>query len=118
MKFRKKPVVIEANQWWASGDHPNVGLYRHPPVDPETGEISVADDAIVMGPLPHCDVPKKFRRDDCIFTMDEHGYIDTLEGRGFTVCPSDWIITGVEGEVYSCKPGIFEATYEIANIDE
>jgi hypothetical protein len=43
--------------------------------------------------------------------MVDHGWIDTLEG-GHTVCPHDWIITGVTGEKYPCKPHIFEATYE------
>ena len=40
-----------------------------------------------------------------------HGWIATLEG-GHIVCPGDWIITGVKGEMYPCKPDIFEATYE------
>jgi len=43
--------------------------------------------------------------------MHNHGWIDTLEG-GHIVCPGDWIITGIEGERYPCKPGIFEQTYE------
>jgi hypothetical protein len=30
------------------------------------------------------------------------------------VTPGDWIITGVKGEHYPCKPDIFEATYEEA----
>lgn len=34
-----------------------------------------------------------------------------LEG-GHTVCPGDWIITGVQGENYPCKPDIFDATYD------
>ena len=38
-------------------------------------------------------------------------YIDTLEGRMF-VTQGDYIIRGVKGEVYPCKPDIFEATYE------
>ncbi|MEO2016563.1 MAG: hypothetical protein ABGZ53_19570 [Fuerstiella sp.] len=38
-------------------------------------------------------------------------YIDTLEGI-MTATPGDFIIRSVEGEVYSCKPGIFEKTYE------
>lgn len=38
-------------------------------------------------------------------------YIDTLEGR-MTAYPGDWIITGVKGERYPCKPDIFDATYE------
>lgn len=38
-------------------------------------------------------------------------YIPTLEGDMF-LTPGDWIIRGVKGEFYPCKPEIFEATYE------
>lgn len=38
--------------------------------------------------------------------------IDTLEGKMFAA-PGDWIITGVHGEQYPCKPDIFEKTYEL-----
>ncbi|HEY7006209.1 MAG TPA: hypothetical protein VH392_06950 [Sphingomicrobium sp.] len=41
---------------------------------------------------------------------DESGYIDTPEGR-LTVSPGDWIITGVAGENYPCKPEIFKQLY-------
>jgi len=37
--------------------------------------------------------------------------INTLEG-ALIVCIDDWIIKGVKGEIYPCKPDIFEATYE------
>lgn len=37
--------------------------------------------------------------------------IETIEGT-LTAQPGDWIITGVKGERYPCKPDIFEATYE------
>ncbi len=40
--------------------------------------------------------------------------IDTLEGK-HEVTPGDWIITGVKGERYPCKPDIFEMTYEVAD---
>ena len=40
--------------------------------------------------------------------------IHTLEGDMLTD-PGDWIIRGVKGEFYPCKPDIFEATYEEAN---
>lgn len=40
----------------------------------------------------------------------ECGWIETLEG-GHVVTPGDWIITGVKGEHYPCKPDIFEITY-------
>ena len=43
--------------------------------------------------------------------MHVHGWIDTPEG-GHIVCPGDYIITGVQGEYYPCKPDIFAQTYE------
>lgn len=89
MKFRKKPVVIEAIQidkrmditspeWWANAIQTNtVILYG-------------------MG---------KFTRDEPFVE------IKTLEGvmRGNR---GDWVIKGVNGELYPCKPDIFELTYE------
>jgi hypothetical protein len=41
---------------------------------------------------------------------DNTGYIDTPEGR-LNVIPGDWIITGIAGENYPCKPDIFEKLY-------
>ena len=96
-KYRKKPVTVEASLWRKDGDHDEVGLYRYPPVDPITGEISASDDAILMGQMRHSEVPERFRRATCDALMDDHGWIDTLEG-GHTVCPGDYII--------------FAATYE------
>ena len=51
--------------------------------------------------------------------MDDHSgegkclSISTLEGAHW-VSPGDWIIKGVKGEIYACKPDIFAATYEPA----
>lgn len=42
--------------------------------------------------------------------------ITTLEGV-MTAMPGDWIIRGVQNELYPCKPDIFEATYEPADTD-
>ena len=44
---------------------------------------------------------------------DHHWFIGTLEGR-MRVRPGDWVITGVNGERYPCKPDIFAKTYEPA----
>ena len=52
----------------------------------------------------------------CAEVWKDHGQIDTLEGRGFTVCPSDWIIKGVKEECYPCKNDIFIETYD--SLDE
>jgi len=38
-------------------------------------------------------------------------FIRSLEG-DMTISPGDWIITGVKGERYPCKPDVFEMTYE------
>ena len=45
---------------------------------------------------------------------EDVGYIDTPEGR-LRVEPGDWIITGVAGENYPCKPDIFERLYTPAD---
>jgi hypothetical protein len=47
----------------------------------------------------------------CNCTGERLLHIDTLEGAMYA-SPGDWIITGVKGERYPCKPDIFEATYE------
>lgn len=127
--YRKKPVEIVAERWFKNGDHSDDNLppehkinpgertegavvryFRHPPVDPESGEI-VGTGGVLMGPMQHSQVPERFRRSDCHQLMDDHGWIETAEG-GHTVCPGDWIVTGVQGERYPVKPSIFDATYE------
>lgn len=109
-KFRKKPIVIDATRWWSNGDYPddNSKMLIHS----ETGAEFLSEGEIV----------RRFRRSDiagntkckaCNIFFHQHGWIDTLEG-DHIVCPGDWIITGVEGERYPCKPNIFNATYEPA----
>ncbi len=92
MKYRKKPVVVEATQWFKNGDHLQVEDFEVAPDEVWTGDWACKR---------------------CGRAKYAHGWIDTLEG-GHIVCPGDWIITGVAGEFYPCKPDIFEATYEVA----
>ena len=86
-RYIKRPVAIEAVQWHKQGDHPEVVAF---PAEPMYGPDELHD---ACGGLWH-----------------SHGWIATLEG-GHIVCPGDWIITGVAGEHYPCKPDIFDATY-------
>ncbi|ARC74953.1 MULTISPECIES: hypothetical protein [Bacillus subtilis group] len=44
------------------------------------------------------------------YQIDKEMYIETLEGT-LKASPGDWIIKGVNGEVYPCKPDVFEKTY-------
>lgn len=81
MKYRKRPVVIEAEQWFPGKE-----------ID---GVIEVSEGG--MG----ADGSQ----------WPAYGTIKTLEGY-MTVSPGDYIITGVKGEKYPCKPDIFTATYE------
>ena len=56
----------------------------------------------------------KFRKKPVVveaYQTKETVYIETLEGT-HRADPGDWIITGVKGEQYPCKPDIFEQTYE------
>jgi hypothetical protein len=80
MKFRKKPIVIEAVQW--NGRTEDLMAFGDLPIP------------IVLAPLPAIT-------------------IQTLEG-DMLCSPGDWIIQGVAGEFYPCKPDIFKATYEPA----
>lgn len=118
MKFVKKPVVIEATQWFRNGDHPADGTERFPPKD--SPEVSQGYTAEFAGELLEGKVVRYYRHpripgtDFCAYCRSmfhDHGWIDTLEG-GHIVCPGDWIITGVKGETYPCKPDIFAMTYD------
>jgi nicotinamidase/pyrazinamidase len=92
LKYRKKQVVVEAVQWWRPGDHP-----------------------IVVHPVP-VNVPVLEHGRDVAPTAAERaalpvGAIQTLEG-WMLVRPGDFVIRGVAGEHYACKPDIFLKTYE------
>ena len=109
-KYRKKPVIIEATQWFRNGDHPEDNSRTL--IDPETGPFLTEGD-IVHSFGRRLDVDSSEFCKLCGEIFGNHGWIDTLEG-GHIVCPGDWIITGVKGEMYPCKPDIFAATYDDA----
>lgn len=93
MKVRKRPVVVEAVQFLNSGYSDPLAFSETPPwlnEAFETGRIRGV-----------------FRGEDYYYLE-----IDTLEGV-MTASPNDWIILGVDGEIYPCKPKIFTKTYEI-----
>lgn len=80
MKYRKKPVVIEAVQYTGNNALEVIRFMGGP-----SGNLELHD----------TDLPA----------------IHTLEG-DMTASVGDWIIKGVKGEFYPCKPDIFAATYE------
>jgi len=109
MKYKKKPIVIEATQWFKNGDHPLDNVYR--PYE-DTGEIPKEPrEGEIVRYYIHPNTKGETKCVKCRHIIKDHGWINTLEG-GHIVCVGDWIITGVAGEHYPCKPDIFEATYE------
>lgn len=95
-KFRKKPVEIEA--------------FRFEPVFNEQMFHIVAKDAPLWFLKAECDGKAKIWNDD----EEPYCMIETLEGR-MKANAGDWIIKGVKGEIYPCKPDIFAATYDAAH---
>lgn len=90
--YRKKPVVIEA--------------VRLESVGPEEGRYSASFD----------DMPQWLRDaflDDRIILDANRLLIRTLEGE-MEASVGDWIIKGVKGELYPCKPDVFRVTYDPA----
>lgn len=89
-KFRKKPVVIDAIKW--TGDN----LQQ---VIEFTGQHVSAS---------------HWKWDEYVDIVEKNGLkIFTLEGSHMASI-GDWIIKGVKGECYPCKPDIFDMTYEEA----
>lgn len=80
MKYRKKPVVIDAIRWDGGDLLELVGF-----IDNETVLVDVGN----------------------IFIRTPEGYMEISIG--------DYIIKGVKGEFYPCKPDVFEMTYERVN---
>jgi len=109
--YRKKPVVVEAHQWFKNGDHPFD--YTEKDDGRQSPEYRRREDweGEIVRRFSHPDVSGELKCQKCGQVMHIHGWIDTLEG-GHIVCPGDYIITGVKGENYPCKPDIFAATYE------
>jgi len=95
MKYKKKPVVIDAWRWNGTPWHAHDG-------DPE--------------------VPGWIRRAGLMIFDDPEkgGYgmsVSTPSG-AVTARPGDYIIRGIKGEIYPCKPDIFKATYEAVEEDD
>jgi hypothetical protein len=90
-KFRKKPVEVDAIQW----------------TNPEEAYALADWSDYAVRYDKHCSGPSDPE------TGEDWGRLEvtTLEG-DHVATPRDWLIKGVQGEFYFCKPDIFAATYE------
>lgn len=115
MKYRKKPIVVEATQWFKNGDHPKDDREMF---DAGSGPFLGEGKVVRYYRTPELDGQTRCHK--CSVIMHHHGWIDTREG-GHVVCPGDWIITDERvkdidshGHYYPCKPDLFSQTYERA----
>lgn len=105
MRFRKKPVVVEAFQMTAERrwDNSEWPIWLHEAWNTGPGE---------GGMWPDPDIPDNPGYDSAAELI-----CGTLEGV-VRIDWGDWIIQGVKGEIYPCKPDIFEMTYERVNEEQ
>lgn len=98
MFYRKRPVLIDAKEWVSGAE----------------AASNVIDWVLRNGGVARYHegvwVPSGPRAEDTVW-VEEHLEIDTLEGI-MTAQRGDFIIRGVQGEFYPCKPDIFHQTYE------
>lgn len=89
MKFRKRPVIVEATQWFPGLEVPGVFSYQPP-------------DLIVGGT----------KQEEQRFKQEPYYAVRTAHGEITRIAPGDWIIAEPDGRGhYPCKPDIFAATY-------
>jgi hypothetical protein len=114
--FRKKPVEIEAHQWFRNGDHP----------DDYTSVPQYYDTIVMMQLMIEGRVVRRFNRPDvageescevCGLPYHKHGFLDMFDDKNPIVCPGDWIITCSIADsdhkmYYSSRRSVFESTYE------
>ena len=94
MRYRKKPIVIEAIQWRGFN-------------------VQAICDFVVGGTAVIVEKPEEPMKNWKYNFGKETLEIPTLEGNHLAKS-GDWIIKGIAGEFYPCKPDIFEKTYEKA----
>jgi len=92
--YRKLPVEIEAEQW-----------FKH------SKKLESFSESDIVVQYKGTNKEKNETCSVCEEPFKSHGWIKTLEG-GHIVCFGDWIIRGIHGEFYPCKPDIFSKTYE------
>lgn len=101
MLYRKKPIVIEAHQWWPQAAP-----------TPETEDTPGRPRKAELYGVRYCPPTRvDDTRRGIKFDRAAQYVIDTLEGP-MQVQPGDWIVVGIKGERYAVKPDIFALTYE------
>jgi len=102
-RYRKKPVEIEAIQWDGT-NFAELAMWGAPALQTDALEWDYHAGAYVLPDGRFASLGVGGMQSGCLV-------IPTLEGEHLAR-PGDWIIRGVVGEFYPCKPDIFDDTYE------
>ena len=107
MKYRKKPALTEATQWFKNGDHPQD---RSIEIKMAGGSKGLSEGRVVKH-WRSLKIPGGRFCPNCGNVFQKHGMLDGANGEE-TVCPGDYIVTNLKGEYYVLKPETFEGLYE------
>lgn len=91
-RYRKRPIIVEAVRW--------------------TGDNLAEVEALAGGKFEVTDPEDRAGSDDPESTAS---VLDSLHSTWVLVYDGDWIIKGIKGEFYPCRPDVFAATYEPAD---
>lgn len=107
MKYRKKPTLTEATQWFKNGDHPQD---KSEPIE-RPGNAPGLTEGVVVQYFRRLNIPGDRFCPECGNVMHKHGLLEGLNGEE-AVCPGDYIVTNHKGQYYVLKPEAFETMYE------
>jgi hypothetical protein len=102
-KYQKKPLIIEAEPY-KKGLEDGIEPYYY------EGSLAELWRLVEPGIGPN---GATCNEDGAVYVP----WLNTLEGKHY-ISPNDYIITGIQGERYPCKPDIFEASYELVTESE
>lgn len=110
MKYRKKPTLTEATQWFKNGDHPQD---RSVKIELTSGSPGLSEGKVVKH-WRSLKIPGGRFCQECGNVFQRHGLLSegvSVNGENL-VCPGDYIVTSAKGKYYVLKVAEFEAMYE------
>lgn len=109
MKYRKKPALTEATQWFKNGDHPQD---RSVPIDSPGGKSTKLTEGQVVKFFRSLNIPGGRFCSECGQVMQKHGTLIGLGEQEEIVHPGDYIVTHPKGHYYVVRTEVFEAMFE------
>ena len=107
MKYRKKPALTEAIQWFKNGDHPQD---ESKGIELTGGRWGLSEGQVVRY-FRRLNIPGDRFCPDCGNLMHRHGLLDGVNGEE-VICPGDYIVTNRKGKHYKLSSIEFETMYE------